>query len=244
MWIPRWLGGAYSKLYVAYQDDVFTFNDACEVLSLNQEMMKVVLSGLHRKGVLAIFSKGRPRMYRLVTPDVFILIASGKINRLELKQERYLSPVYNCFLQLDDMLRLTSFAVYGSVARGTASANSDVDFIVVSQDFAGSLAERIDSLTKVRFNLQDDLSLLRRHGANTSLSFYPLREEEVERLPIILLDVMEEAKIVYDNEGFLKGNLTRLRLKLAELGAKRVPLRKGWYWDLKPDHKPLEVINL
>jgi hypothetical protein len=55
---------------------------------------------------------------------------------------------------------------------------------------------------------------------------------------------MEEAKIAYDRDGFLYNNLTRLRLKLAELGAKRVPIGDRWYWDLKPDYKPLEVVNL
>jgi len=83
MWIPRWLGEAYSKLYLAYGSGIFTFQGASEVLSLNGGMLKAALSGLHRKGVLAIFSKGRPRQYRLVTPDIFILIASGKVNAIE-----------------------------------------------------------------------------------------------------------------------------------------------------------------
>jgi len=116
--------------------------------------------------------------------------------------------------------------------------------MVVSQDFAGSLSVRIDSLAKVKSELQDDLTLLREQGVNASLSFYPLREEEVERKPVILLDIMEDAKIVYDKDGFLQGSLTRLRLKLAELKAKRVQVGKGWYWDLKPDYKPLEVVKL
>lgn len=238
------MGEAYSRLYVTYGDDVFAFRDAAGTLSLDDGMAKATLSGLHRKGVLAIFSRGRPRLYSLVTPDVLIMLASGKIKRAEVKQERYQHVIYGCLLELSGMLDLTSLAIYGSVARGTASDNSDLDLLVVSQDFKGSLAERIDALAGLKNRLHDEFSLLRRHGVNASLSLYPLRREEVERLPIILLDITEEGRIAYDKDGFLQKNLTRLRLKLADLGSKRVPAKDGWYWDLKPDYRALEVVNL
>lgn len=40
--------------------------------------------------------------------------------------------------------RLTSICLYGSVARGTARRDSDVDLLVVSDDFSGSLASRVE----------------------------------------------------------------------------------------------------
>jgi hypothetical protein len=35
-----------------------------------------------------------------------------------------------------------------------------------------------------------------------------------------------------------------LRKKLRQLGAQRKRMGKVWYWDLKPDYKPGEVIDL
>ncbi|MGQ9479002.1 MAG: nucleotidyltransferase domain-containing protein [Thermoproteota archaeon] len=102
-------------------------------MSLSNGMVKAALSGLHRKNVLTIFSGGRPRLYRFIKPEVFLPLASGRLSRIELKRERCLSLIYNCFIELDRMLDLTSMAVYSSVARGTASNNSDVDLLVVSQ---------------------------------------------------------------------------------------------------------------
>ena len=44
---------------------------------------------------------------------------------------------------------------------------------------------------------------------------------------------------------FLARKLASLRLRLRELGSRRVELADGsWYWDLKPDVRPGEVIAL
>lgn len=51
-------------------------------------------------------------------------------------------------------------------------------------------------------------------GVYTSLSFYPLRRVEAERLPLPFLDLTEEAVIMYDRLGFLEGVLTELKAKL------------------------------
>jgi len=118
------------------------------------------------------------------------------------------------------------------VARGTASENSDLDLLVVSGDFKGSIGRRIELLVRtVRADVKDELRFLRSHGYNASISFYPLKPSEVEKL---------DARIVYDENEFLKGILLKLKHRLAEMGARRVRTKKGWYWDLKP----LEVIEL
>ena len=44
------------------------------------------------------------------------------------------------------MMDLESFAVYGSVARGQASKNSDVDILLISEELDGSLASRMERL--------------------------------------------------------------------------------------------------
>ena len=92
--------------------------------------------------------------------------------------------------------------------------------------------------------MRRELDFLRWHGYYTLLSFYPLRREKAERLPLLMLDMTENALVVYDEGGFFKRLLEELRRRLAELGARRVRARGGLYWDLKPDYKPLEVVPL
>lgn len=72
-----------------------------------------------------------------------------------------------------------------------------------------------------------------------------MRREEVLRLPTLLLDLTEDGIVLYDEESFLERTLTRLKARLSELNAKRVFIGEdSWYWDLKPDYKFGEVIEL
>jgi len=245
MWIPRWLGEAYAKLYVEFGLGLFRFSDVARVLELSESMTKAIVSGLHRHGLLTVFERKRPRTYRLISPESFILLASGKIRKVEVPQERYLELIYACFRALRRSIGLKSLIVYGSVARGTARENSDLDLLVVSEDFKGSIGRRIELLVRaVRTEVEGELRFLRSHGYNTSISFYPLKPDEVEKLPIILLDLVEDARIVYDESGFFERVLLKLKQRLAEMGARRIRTKRGWYWDLKPDYKPLEVVEL
>jgi hypothetical protein len=68
--------------------------------------------------------------------------------------------------------------------------------------------------------------------------------DEVERGSPLFLDMVEDARLLYDPEQFLAGYLDQLRARLQQLGARRVRLGNAWYWDLKPDLKPGEVFSL
>jgi hypothetical protein len=56
--------------------------------------------------------------------------------------------------------------------------------------------------------------------------------------------MVEDARILYDAEGFLAAHLDRFRARLRELGARRVWRGNAWYWDLKPDLRPGKVSTL
>jgi hypothetical protein len=62
--------------------------------------------------------------------------------------------------------------------------------------------------------------------------------------PPILLDIADHGVIAYDREGFLAGVLEEIRQRLMRLGARKVTSTKGYYWILKPDAKPTEVIEV
>jgi hypothetical protein len=87
---------------------------------------------------------------------------------------------------------------------------------------------------------------LRERGlAEPYLSYLVLSEEEADRNRYLYLDMIDEAILLYDPDGFFAERLQRLRERLAQLGARRVWLPDGsWYWDLKPDLKLGEEFEL
>ena len=63
--------------------------------------------------------------------------------------------------------------------------------------------------------------------------------------PWLLLDVCDHGIILFDPRAVLACKLASLRLRLRELGSRRIELADGsWYWDLKPDLRPGEVFTL
>ena len=246
MWIPRWLGECYSRLYVKFGMEPFTFSEAKKILSLDESKLSVAFSKLHSRRILLVFDRGRPRLYRLLDPENFLFLASGTVKNYDgIAQERYLKLILDCLRTILKMMDLESFAIYGSVARGQASKNSDIDILLISEELDGSLASRMERLYRVEEKLKKELVWLRKHGIYTGLSFYPLRKEEAQRFPLLFLDLTEEAVILYDKNRFLEALLLELKRKLLEHGAKRVFIdEKHWYWDLKPDYKFGERIEV
>jgi len=246
MWIPSWLGEVYSKLYARFEDDLFTFQEAKEHLSFSENKLAVAFSKLHAKRILLVFEASKPRQYRLLDPRSFILLASDALQNLDkFPQERYAKLLCDAFRFASKAFSLSSFAVYGTVARGVARKDSDMDILVVSNDFTGSLGSRTESLLKVEEMVKGELAWLRQKGIYTSLSFYPLREEEAEKMTLLFLDLTEDAIILYDKNRFLERVLTDLKAKLLKLGAKRILIDKEhWYWDLKPDYRFGEEIPI
>lgn len=239
MWISKWLGELYSRLYSRFGLEPFTFSEAKEALSLSEGRLSVAFSKLHSKRVLLVFERGKPRLYRLLDPDNFLFLASGVVKNVErIGSERYVKLVLDCLRTTMKTLDLESFAVYGSVARGSASRSSDVDILLVSDSLEGSLGSRVEKLCSVEELLDDELRWLRRRGIYTSLSFYPLRRSEARELPLLFLDLTEEAAILYDRSGFLEATLLELKGRLLKQGARRMVLSKErWYWDLKPNFR-------
>ena len=158
----------------------------------------------------------------------------------------YLGEILN---QLKERLGQTLVAVvlYGSVARGEAGEGSDIDLLVVSGSFGGSLGSRFELFNEAENDLLSSESRrkLRQLKMGTLISPVPLTPEEVKRNPPILLDIISDGIILHDKDGFMKDHLEELEKKLRSLGARRVRLPSGsWYWDLKPDYKFGEVVEI
>ncbi|MEZ8220288.1 hypothetical protein GG496_000455 [Candidatus Fervidibacteria bacterium JGI MDM2 JNZ-1-D12] len=129
--------------------------------------------------------------------------------------------------------RLLAVALFGSVARGQATEESDIDLLVVVNE-------------KPSNALQECL-LVRRQ-----VEPYPLRRispivttpEMLRQNFLILLDILDHGIILHDPEGVLGDLLSRLKRRLEEWGSKKVQLPDGsWYWQLKPDRKLGETLS-
>ena len=140
--------------------------------------------------------------------------------------------------------RLVSLVLYGSVARGTQRFDSDVDLLVVARPLPDGRMKRIREFDAVEERLEPHIARMRGAGIDTFLSAVIRTPEEVEKGSPLLLDMVEDSRILYDRDGFFSGVLGRLREKLGSLGARRVWRGNAWYWDLKPDYKPGDVIDL
>ena len=140
--------------------------------------------------------------------------------------------------------RLVSVVLYGSVARGEAGRDSDVDLLVVAEGLPRSRFRRQDLFMEVEEELEPLLERLAGEGYHVDFSPILKTPEEARRVTPLYLDMVEDAVVLYDRGGFFEGVLQRLRRRLAELGAERVRLGRLWYWRLKREYKFGEVIEI
>jgi hypothetical protein len=140
--------------------------------------------------------------------------------------------------------RLITVAVYGSVGRGTMRFDSDIDLLIVARDLPRGRVARRQEFDIIEAGLEPTLERVRRQGIETSLSPVFKTTEEAEAGSPLFLDMTEDARLLYDRDGFFERRLARLRTRLAELGSKRIWRGNMWYWDLKPDYRPGEVFEL
>lgn len=138
---------------------------------------------------------------------------------------------------------LVAIALFGSVARGQARPDSDLDLYVVTR--RPSLGDsRLHGMWG-RIDASPEYQALVRAGYQPTPSPIPHTVADLARHPWILLDITHHGVVLYDPESVLERELDAVRRRMAELGSKRVELPDGsWYWDLKPDWRPGEVVDL
>lgn len=156
--------------------------------------------------------------------------------------------VIRAFLaQLHERLgdRLVSVVLYGSAARGELTPTSDIDLLVIAERLPKGAFLRSEPIYQAREAIGPLCEAL-----FDRLDWYPYvsvilkTPREAERGSRLFLDMVEDAKLLYDREGFFQQQLNGLRERLARLGAQRIAIDGSWYWDLKPDYRWGDVIEL
>ncbi len=178
-----------------------------------------------------------------------LLFLSEVVDELAMSDSMYTEYVNLIISLLRDRLGpdLVSVVLFGSVARGEAGEGSDIDLLAVSEAFNRPSGGRFDLFREIDRDVMNSKvrMRLRKSRLGTLISPVPLTPEEVRRNPPILLDILTDGIILHDKDNFIKNHLADLERKLKALGARRVRLPSGkWYWDLKPDYKLGEVVEV
>ncbi len=138
---------------------------------------------------------------------------------------------------------LISLVLYGSVARGAARDESDIDLLIILKDAPPYYYQRIEPVIDIELKLRKITS--ETTGATPIFSTIILSKEEAMENRNIFLDMIDDSIILYDKNDFFKNRLKELKKRLVQLGSKKVVLKnKTWYWQLKPDIQAGEVLEL
>lgn len=140
--------------------------------------------------------------------------------------------------------RLISLALFGSVARGTARPNSDLDLFIVIEDLPRERRARLETFDPVEDRLAEETATMARSGIEVELSPVLRTPEDLKVPSPLLLDLTEDAIILQDRGNVLGAALDDLRGRLRRLGSRRIWVGTRWYWDLKPDYQRGEIIEL
>lgn len=132
--------------------------------------------------------------------------------------------------------RLVSVVIYGSLATGRATSESDIDMLLIVEGLHKRKMKRIEEFID---NVEEKIEHIPHY-----ISPIIKTPEEASHGSPLFLDMVYDSIILYDRDDFFKHILDKLRKRLKELGSKRVFKGSKWYWILKPDIKPGEVIEL
>ncbi len=135
---------------------------------------------------------------------------------------------------------LITCALFGLVARGTASPESDIDILII-----------VENLPRGRMNRMRDFDALEslvmqsfEHKKDYLLSPILKTPKEVQIGSPLFWDMTEHIILLFDKNNFFREYLNSVRNRLAELKAKKVELGNAWYWVIKKDFKPGEIFEI
>lgn len=140
--------------------------------------------------------------------------------------------------------RLLALAGYGSVARGKFGTLSDFDFILGLDPWQGEPRKRWEEFRPIERALEGEIAACHAGGWEVRLSPVFKSRAAIEFGSPLFLDMVEDGRILFDRDGLLVRRLDLMRARMRRLGSQRVWEGESWYWDLKPDWKPGDVIEL
>ena len=229
-WIPSWLGRAHSRLWSVFRGEPFSTSEARRCLGRPPAGSNLVLSRLERAGWTGRLAHG---WYVVIPPAA---VECGMVHEwpTRLEHEDYFPVLALTVGALLGHLgsRLQGLTLFGSSSRFEQGPGSDIDLMVTADfksgnrgDWLRELFPILDSADRVAYR-QWKLS-----GAYHGVQLVPFRVEQLREPSPLLLDVSEDALILYDVDRTLRRTLGELRARLRKDGAVRRRDSQGQrYW--------------
>ena len=240
-YLNKSLQEAYSRLWSRFGGGVFSFQDATMILGKKVTAALNIMSHLRRRGWLIILGrKGKKRIYKLIDPadGFFALTGIKNMDKFQnkIQSSKYLPVILKtCRLMIKKLEhKLHSIVLYGSIARGTPSAFSDIDLLVIVDDIGNSIGERLDFIYSVIKESEVDIDVLRNHNVFTNISILPLTKKEAMTFIPIYLDITQDGIILFDKDDFFSRLMTKLTAVLNSAGVKKKHAGNLWYWEMDP----------
>ena len=138
---------------------------------------------------------------------------------------------------------LVSVLIFGSAARGEAGEHSDIDLLIVAENFGSEGRFEVFNAIDKDLKASEEYRELKDNKLGTLISPVPLTPLEVEKNPSILLDMVTDGIMLFDVDDFIENKMKNLRKKLKKMGSKKIYIDDNrYFWDLKPDYKPGDVV--
>jgi predicted nucleotidyltransferase len=142
--------------------------------------------------------------------------------------------------------RLRAIALFGSSTRPVSRPESDVDLMLVADPLPSTLSGRVAEVEPIyRDANRIALGEQARGGGYHVPQYVLLSPRDLAAEPPLLLDLTEDAHVLYELDGILTSALAVLRRRLGRHGARRIhPVNGPPYWVLHPGAKIGEVAEL
>lgn len=244
MWTGRSLARSFFRLQGVFRWRPFSVDSAAKVLALPLARTRLTVSRLARAGWLARVANGtyvaldaRWALER-PSPDPLATFQRESYYRVLVSATAGVLQFYGA--------RVGGLALFGSAARRTQTSDSDVDLLVIADPLPSGVGERLDEIRSLRRDLRASARLADlREPSRLEAQFVPMTPEELRTEPPILLDMTQDAIILFDPSGLISDALSRLSQKLRARGSRRIVPADGLpYWQLSPGARLGEVREL
>lgn len=242
--LPNWLAPHYFMLYSSFGFAPFTAWEAGEVLKTGRAPLL-----LHKMASYGWADRVDRGVYRLIHPLVALMEISGAGWRGMVRQRDRL-PVLELAVARTFMVlgpRLVSIVLFGSLSRGSARPESDIDLLVVGRELPDSYSQRARMIREiVSAREMDDIImyLWRRHHIYPELDILLMDEGEANTTHPFYIDLARDSIVIYDRRGVMSRKMAEVRERLERIGAKRFEEPDGsWYWILTPRPEDARLVE-
>lgn len=130
--------------------------------------------------------------------------------------QRYIKEILNIFRD-----KIQAITIFGSVARDEARDDSDIDMLLIVSGDSRKIQQAIVPAVDLKIDDWEEYKSLIKNGVRTKILEIIKREKELRDNRLILLDILDHGKILYDPKGVMKNLLKDLKERLKALGGKK-----------------------